>query len=194
MMKGSLFFVAFMLIISISAMASVTIPVTKLSKIAGVNLASGNEQEWAIENNNTNSGTVLLFLSAACPCSNSHVPYFIEVAKKFPKFQFLAIHSNINEGAKETKEYFDQIKLPFAVVQDNHSRLANQINATNTPFALVLSNKGEILYRGGVSNSKQYGQKVHLYLEAVLKDLEAGREIKIKERPVAGCQLQREKI
>ena len=50
-------------------------------------------------------GLVVTFLSAKCPCSDSHVAVLKDLSAKFKEFSFVAIHSNFDEAADLTKAY-----------------------------------------------------------------------------------------
>src|ERR1044072_3691147 len=78
-------------------------------------------------------GLVAVFLSAHCPCSNSHMQILQQLAADYKDFQFVGIQSNADEPAKESAAYFAKAALPFPVLQDENSRLANEYKANRTP-------------------------------------------------------------
>ncbi|MFK5047747.1 thioredoxin-like domain-containing protein, partial [Klebsiella pneumoniae] len=89
-----------------------------------------------------------VFLSTKCPCSNSHVALVKQLAKDFPAFAFVAVHSNRDETVAEARAYFRDFGLP--VLQDEKSRLADEFKASKTPHAYVLAaGDGKVLYHGG---------------------------------------------
>ena len=92
-----------------------------------------------------NKGTVVVFLSAKCPCSDSHVPVLKKLAEEFKDFSFVAIHSNADEQIDSSKSYFETAKLPFPVLQDEKSKIADEYRAFKTPHVFVLSPEGKIL-------------------------------------------------
>lgn len=137
--------------------------------------------------------TVVVFLSATCPCSDSHIPYLKKLKEEFPKINFLAIHSNVDEDQKVTEDYFKKVNLPFDVIQDDNAKLADAFKAYKTPHAFIISNKNKVLYEGGVTSSAKAHTASHFHLRDALEDLTEGREIKVKEVRTLGCAISREK-
>jgi hypothetical protein len=137
-------------------------------------------------------GTVTVFMSARCPCSHSHVNVIKKIAEDYGKdFQFVAVHSNSDEKAEDAAGYFRNAGLPFPVIQDNKDELANQLKANRTPFAVVQSAGGKILFKGGVTDSSDAGSAKKQYLRDALADAEAGRPVRVSEARSLGCVIQR---
>lgn len=97
-------------------------------------------------------GLAVVFLSAECPCSNSHVAELAKLAADYPSFQFVAVNANANESDAEVKTYFEKAALPFPVLRDSGAKIADALKAAKTPHAFLLSPGGKVLYNGGVSN------------------------------------------
>lgn len=155
--------------------------------IEGHNLFDNKKQELQAGK----KGTVLVFLSAKCPCSNSHVEILKQLAKDYPHFNFAAIHSNSDESLADARNYFEAAALPFPVLQDEKAKLADQFKALKTPHTFLLSPEGKILYSGGVTNSAVAGSADRQYLREALSDIEAGREVKLSEGRSLGCIIKR---
>jgi len=138
-------------------------------------------------------GTVVIFLSAKCPCSNSHIAELKTLPERYKDFKFVAIHSNVDEDKTTTKKYFTALALPFPVIQDEKAGFADAFKAFKTPHAYVLSPEGEILFQGGVTNSADGASaKIH-YLADALEDLSQNRKIKTTMARTLGCVILREK-
>jgi peroxiredoxin len=136
-------------------------------------------------------GTVLVFMSIVCPCSNSHVPVLKKIAEDFKNFNFVVVHSNSDEELDAAKSYFKTANFAFPVLQDQKTKLADEYKAYKTPHAFVISPIGKILYRGGVSNSNDAPSADKLYLRNALEDIEAGHEVRVKEGRTLGCVISR---
>jgi peroxiredoxin len=139
----------------------------------------------------TTQKTVLIFLSAKCPCSNSHISTIKNLHAKYQNFQFIAIHSNADETPEETNKYFAQVALPFKLIEDQNTELANQYKAYKTPHAFVLDNYGKILYQGGITNSAKAESADQFFLADALEDLQLERPVKTKFGRTLGCVIQR---
>jgi hypothetical protein len=161
-------------------------PIAKAS-VSGPDVVSGKKVELKAGG----KGSVLVFLSAECPCSNSHIEILKKLAKDFPHFTFLAVHSNQNESLRETKEYFQKAALPFPVIQDAGAKIADEYKALKTPHAFLLAPNGSILYKGGVTSSANGPSADTQYLRDALAEVEAGKTV---SRPVGrtlGCVISR---
>jgi hypothetical protein len=147
--------------------------------------------EKKVELKTGSKGSVLVFLSAECPCSNSHIEILKKLAADFPHFSFLAVHSNQNESLKETKAYFQKAALPFPIIQDAGAKIADEYKALKTPHAFLLAPDGSILYKGGVTSSANGPSADSQYLRDALAEVEAGKPV---SRPVGrtlGCIISR---
>jgi peroxiredoxin len=136
-------------------------------------------------------GTVIVFFSSSCPCSNSHVEEVKSLAAEYPQFAFVGVHSNADETAAEAKTYFDKNHMNFPVIQDDHAKIADQFKALKTPHAFVLSADGKVLYQGGVSSSKDIKKADRKYLREALTDLKNHVAVKTPEGRTLGCTISR---
>lgn len=142
---------------------------------------------------NDKKALVFIFMSAKCPCSNSHVSEVKTLQKKYSDFTFFIVHSNVDEEIEFSKKYFSSLELPIKVLQDNEAKLADILKAYKTPHAFVISPKGEILYKGGVTNSNTAAKADKHYLADALEDIQNNISLKTSETKVLGCFISREK-
>lgn len=132
-----------------------------------------------------------MFLSAKCPCSISHEETLKDLAQEFKDFAFVGVHSNVDEDPEMAQKHFAEAKLPFKVIEDSQAKLANLYKANKTPHAFVVSPKGEILYRGGVTDSKNAGMARTYFLKEALTDIQNGRAVRRSEGRTLGCTISR---
>ena len=137
-------------------------------------------------------GTVLVFLSSSCPCSNAHIEHLKELSQKFSEIKFVGIHSNVDETRKDSKEYFTLQNLPFPVLRDENSLWANRLKAYRTPHAFLVSPAGAVIYQGGVTSSAEAKKAEHFYLQETLERLVAGKKIATTKTRVIGCAIARQ--
>ncbi len=159
--------------------------------ISGIDLVNGNKKE--IQLREATKATVVAFLSVRCPCSGSHQPVLDKLAREFePKgFQFVGIHSNANEDFSLSREFFGKSHLSFPVVQDSLSEVADQYLAFKTPHVFVISPKLEILFQGGVDNSKVVENASQFYLRDALVAINDGHKPVETDVRVLGCEIRR---
>lgn len=141
-------------------------------------------------------GTVIVFVSIKCPCSNSYLPVIDQLSKDFPgpKFQFVGIHSNPDEEVEKATVYFKEKKLNFPVLRDGDTKIADRYEAFKTPHVFIVSPKGDILFQGGVGNNSHYQpDKTRVYLREALNSINKGQEVQEKEVRTLGCEIKRKK-
>lgn len=136
---------------------------------------------------------VLIFLSTECPNSQAHIAEIKKLAEKYPDFLFAAVHANANESLEGARLYFQRLKLPFTVLQDEHGVLADRFKALKTPQAYVVSPEGGILYQGGVTDSAKPETAKEFFLQNALEDIKKGESVKVAEGRVLGCVISRSK-
>lgn len=180
------FFFSFSLLIFLSlstAHAAPPIEIQGLSTLTSLNTLSAKPAK--------DKTSILVFISAVCPCSGSHEELLKDLAVKYPQFQFFGIHSNSDEAIPMSEEHFKKAQLGFPVLQDAKSTWANKLGALKTPHAFVISASGEILYAGGVTDSHVGPQAKKFYLKEVLQDLSENKPARYKEGRALGCYIQR---
>ncbi len=160
-----------------------------MTQLSGLNLLNGKMESVQLAKDS--KGLVVVFLSANCPCSQSHESLLKEMSQKYPGFSFVTVHSNADESVELAKTHFAEAKLPFPVLQDEKSTLANQFHALKTPHAFVINQEGKILYQGGVTNSNNANQANKFFLKDALEDIQNNRAVKVAEGRTLGCVIAR---
>jgi len=180
--------VAFCTLVFISTSANAT---THLAPLTGLDLRSG--QRFTQITDPKTKATVIVFLSARCPCSSSHEAALKSLFNQFSTqgFQFIGIHSNADEPVQESQEHFVKAALPFPVIQDNAAQLADQFKALKTPHVFILNSQGETLFQGGVDDSHIAATAKKHYLDEALAALSQGNLPPQKEVRTVGCVIKR---
>jgi hypothetical protein len=172
------------LIIAISYAQAAALPPMKLTNLK-------NELVTVVWKENKKL-TAVIFLSALCPCSHSHLSYLTKLKEQHPEVDFLALHSNRDEDSKTVEDYFSKNPLNFPLLKDDKSTWANRLKAYRTPHAYIISSKGEILYQGGVSNSTEVENAKEFYLADALNALKQNQSLKKSQTRVLGCPIARD--
>lgn len=157
--------------------------------LAGTDLRNGKWLEF--RPSEKIKASVVVFLSAKCPCSESHETKLTELAQTFPEFDFIGVHSNADEPLSEAQTYFSTRALPFPVLQDKETKIADRFGALKTPHAYVVGPRGECLYSGGVDDSKDANRAKDHFLKSALEAIRAGQSPKIKNARTLGCVIKR---
>ena len=157
--------------------------------IEGVNLITGKSTKLEIGP----KGTVLIFMSARCPCSHSHVPEVKKLALKYADFSFAVVHANADEPTEEAKAYFQEAGFLFPVIHDQEGKLAEEFKALKTPHAFLINSQGKILYKGGITNSNDSNRADKHFLQNSLAEIVDGKSISNPEGRTLGCVIARGK-
>ena len=156
---------------------------------SGRDLTTGKDATVAVSAEK--KALALVFLSAKCPCSASHEPVLTALAERFPDISFIGIHSNQNEETTQAESHFEKAKLPFAVLQDTGNRWADTYGAFKTPHLFLINSQGEVVYRGGVDDSRHAENASRHYLADALEAVESGRHPSVQETRTLGCVIPR---
>lgn len=183
MLKISLFFLIFVLCFA----ANAALP----ASINGESLVTSKPVSLTIQNKDK-KGTVIIFMSAKCPCSDSHLPLIKNMATRYKDFKFAVVHSNLDETKAESQKYFKKAGLMFDVIQDVKTQIADQFQAYKTPHAFILNPNGEIIYQGGVTNSSHASAADEFFLEKALSEINSGKTVSTPEGRTLGCVILRE--
>lgn len=135
---------------------------------------------------------VVVFLSAKCPCSDSHVAELKLLSKDYPDVRFVGVNSNIDETPELSKAYFEKAGFDFPILKDKNALLADRYSALKTPHAFVIGSDGIVLYQGGVSSSKRFETAERKYLREALVNIQKGEPVKTPEGRTLGCAITRE--
>ena len=136
-------------------------------------------------------GTVAIFMSAKCPCSNSHVKLVQDLAREFKEFAFVLVHANADEAVSSARTYFRALDFTFPVLQDERTELANRWRANKTPHAFVIAPGGTVLYKGGVTASNRAEPSSQQFLRNALEDVTHGVVVRVSEGRTVGCVISR---
>lgn len=134
---------------------------------------------------------VAYFLSSSCPCSQVHFDHLNKLQKKFKNFSFIGFHSSKSITKKAAIKYFSKFKINFPILLDRDLRYANIFKAVKTPHVFVLDMKGDLLYQGGATDSRNPKRAKHFYLKDALTQISSGENIKVKNSKTLGCYIQR---
>jgi hypothetical protein len=136
--------------------------------------------------------TVIVFLSAKCPCSASHEGTLKALSESYKGrgIQFIAVHSNADEDLALARAHFRSAGLPFPIIEDRDDQLADTFGALKTPHAFVLK-QGEIVFEGGVDDSTVSSNAKKHFLQDALQSLVEGSLPEVKQARALGCRIKR---
>lgn len=137
--------------------------------------------------------TVLVFLSADCPCFEAHEPRLAALARDYGSkgVRFLLVDSERESSASRAARASIEQDLALPLVIDTDAALADALRAEYATYSVVLDRDGVIRYRGGIDSDKSFLRAdATPYLRDALDDLLAGATPRRTETEALGCVLQ----
>lgn len=159
-----------------------------LSIVDGVDILTKAEVHQAAAGK---KGIVIVFLSAKCPCSDSHLTELKSLHKDYPDFSFVGVNANNDETLDIAYEYFKRVGIEFPIIKDKNAEIADRYKAFKTPHAFIVNNDGKIVYQGGVSSSRQFATADHKYLRDAVMNIHQGKPVAVPESRTLGCIISR---
>lgn len=140
--------------------------------------------------------TVFFFSSTECPIANIYTPRMIELANAYQKreVKFFLVNSNQEDTLKKVQQYAKERKFPFPAIKDEGTALADYLNASYTPEAIVVDSKGMVRYRGRIDDNKDREKVVRQDVREALDALLAGKKVAVGRTLPFGCTIFRDKV
>lgn len=138
--------------------------------------------------------TVLVFVSANCPCLDAHKARLAELAAAYaPRgVQFLAVDSEVGTTKESAAAEMRALGLSFPVVIDRGARVANALGAEYATYTALVDRDGRVAYRGGIDSDKRMlHNDTTPYLRDALDDVLAGAPPRRTEGKTLGCMLRK---
>lgn len=144
----------------------------------------------------TNRAVVFVFLANDCPIANRAVPELLRLHDAFAArgIVFWFVHPNADETDAAVRQHAADYELPGTPLRDPGFAATRALGVRITPTAVVVSPRGEALYRGriddryaalGQARPQPTSHDLARALEAVLD----GRRPDPAETSAIGCHL-----
>jgi hypothetical protein len=143
---------------------------------------------------NGKKAAVVIFISRDCPIANAFVPEINRLAAEYDKdFAFWLVQGDPDISAADAKKHAEFFNIKPTILLDPEQRLAKLTNARNTPEAVVLGDKGAILYQGRINDlyaslTKKKKEPTTHDLKDALDALRAGSTLP-KGQKAIGCSI-----
>lgn len=141
---------------------------------------------------------MLVFLSESCPCSKSHISHIQDLKQEYKNLKIFGVVSEPPQNEKQKlkkDQYFLKTDFGFPIIEDPKQFLVSKYKALKTPHVVLLKQSHldgtQVVYEGGLTDSKTYNSKSKKYIEQAMKDLASGRDVQIKKGFCLGCYIRR---
>lgn len=142
---------------------------------------------------------VLEWFNFECPFVKYHydkADTMIELAKKYKDegVVWLAINSTSHTKPADNVAFAAKHELPYPLLDDRSGKVGHAYGAKTTPHMFVIAPGGEIVYEGAIDNSPlgrtPEGKEKVNYVDQVLADLTAHKDISVKNTKPYGCSVK----
>lgn len=166
-----------------------------LSKITTIKLRDYQQQKQVTIDIASKPLTVLVFLSPECPLCKNYTKTLNELNTEFSgDIQLLGIIPGSTYSAEEIDGFINKYHITFPIQVDASNAVANYVNATVTPQAVLINTKARLLYTGAIDNwAQDLGrQRVeiseHYLFDAINQSLQS-LPVKIAKTTPIGCKI-----
>jgi peroxiredoxin len=140
---------------------------------------------------------VVAFLGTDCPLVKLYTPRLIDLAKQYEGkgVAFLAINSNHQDTVTEISAFARRLEVPFPILKDPDSAVADQFQAVRTPEVFVLDGQRVVRYWGRIDD--QYGigfqkkEPARRDLAQAIDETLAGKPVSVAVTSAPGCLIGR---
>jgi thiol-disulfide isomerase/thioredoxin len=140
---------------------------------------------------------VVLFLGTECPINNAYIPVLTALHHRYNarSVVFLGVNSNHLDDAAAVAKHAKEFSIPFPVLKDDETAVADRFRAERVPEAFVLDGSLTVRYRGRVDDQLGKGVKRSRAsrndLAEAIDDVLAGKAVARPVTEVVGCPISR---
>lgn len=139
----------------------------------------------------------IVFVGTDCPIANAYAPEIARLAAAYGRkgVVFVVAYPLPDLKPAEARRHAQEYGLSCSVILDANRNLARRLGAATTPEAVVLSARGEVVYRGRIDDrySRPGGPRREVPTRHDLRDaldaVLAGRPVPAPWPPAVGCDI-----
>jgi peroxiredoxin len=139
---------------------------------------------------------VLVFLGTECPVSNGYSPEYRRLVDTYASkgVLFYGVHPDPDVTAEIAAKHAADFRLTWPVLLDPTQGVAKQAGVRVVPEAVLLSPKGQVLYRGRIDDlytpeGKRREEPKTRDLEEAVKAVLVGKAPPVAQTKAFGCPL-----
>lgn len=139
---------------------------------------------------------VLVFLGTECPVSNGYAPEYRRLVETYTSkgVLFYGVHPDPEVTAASARKHAAEYRQTWTLLLDPTQKAAKQLGIKVVPEAVVLSPRGQVLYRGRIDDlytpdGRRRVQPTTRDLEEAVKATLAGKPPPIARTAAFGCPL-----
>jgi thioredoxin-related protein len=160
-------------------------------------LVSGKQK--SLQELATKKGLLVMFSCNTCPYVIKNQERTAEINKYAAKNGFGVVVVNSNEAQRSSddsfdamKKYADDQKYTWAYAVDKNSSIADAFGANRTPECFLFDGNMKLAYHGAIDDNPSDASDVKRHhLKEAIDELNAGKDISVKESRSVGCTIKR---
>ena len=148
-------------------------------------------QLYAKELSSNSQATVLFWWATQCPCVARYRSRIEELKERYldKGISFIAISSN-SDDEDRIPDAPTQRPSALPILKDAGGHLAKQLGVTTTPTVILLSQSGDVLFKGWIDNERAVGDSGRIpYLENAITDFLEFSKVSSPSSPTYGCRI-----
>lgn len=166
---------------------------------ATVKMKDVSGKEVSIKDVVKKNGVLVMFSCNTCPYVVKNENRTIGMGDYALKMDIGVILLNSNEGQRngddsfeDMKKYAAEKKYNWSYVVDKNSEIADAFGANRTPECFLFDKNLKLVYHGAIDDSPSDVSAVtRQHLRQAITELNAGKEISVKESKSVGCSIKR---
>lgn len=171
--------------------APIPSPEVKMKDVSG--------KEISLQQAKTGKGLLVMFSCNTCPYVIKNQSRTYEACKYAQGNGIGVAILNSNEAKRNDDDSYDDMKA-YATQQgynwhylvDNNSAMADAFGANRTPECFLFDGEGKLVYHGAIDDNPSDASAVsRKHLLAAIDEMNAGKEISVKESKSVGCSIKR---
>jgi thiol-disulfide isomerase/thioredoxin len=143
----------------------------------------------AFDSHANDSATAFVFMSRTCPYCRQYQERLAKMSKTFKdkNVRFVMVYPTRKTAAEKKIAYHKSAGFDGPMVNDKDASIVKALGITKTPEIVLVSKKGEIVYRGGIDDNPRHESKVKTHsLRIACDDVAAGRKVSVTAAPLYG--------
>ncbi len=139
----------------------------------------------------------LVFLSASCPCSRSHIDHLNKLNASNSNLKVFGVITDDQSPSnlKKLEQYYTKENFKFPILKDPTQSLVKKYDALKTPHVVLLkkqkNGKFQKIYEGGVTDQRQFSRSKNKFLAENLAALKQSKPIPHEKGRSLGCYIRR---
>ena len=166
-------------------------PEAKMKDVSG--------KEVTLKDAKTKKGLLVMFSCNTCPYVIKNQERTLEACQTAMEKGIGVAILNSNEAQRDEADSFESM-LEYAKQQgykwhylvDKNSSQANAFGANRTPECFLFNGEGKLVYHGAIDdNPSDPGSVGRKHLVVAIDEMNAGKEVTVKESRSVGCSIKR---